>query len=123
MENKILLAAVLDGYSRRKDGSCSIRFNTSELSTIQIAAVDTLYNRYGVLYFCDKEQMNNEEINSIQNINTEELGQRKSQAQRMRSVLYLVWRQEHEHTNIEFDKFYFQETEKIINQYKNKLHP
>ena len=43
----------------------------------------------------------------------------KSQSQRLRAVLYLLWQREA--PDMEFRDFYYQQTEKIINHYKNKL--
>jgi hypothetical protein len=115
----MILAAILDGYSRRKDGSLTIRFVTNELNTLQVAKVDELYNKFGVLYFKDKEQMDDAEIEELDAIDFDMYDNPKTQSQRLRGVLYKNW--EASTQEIDFKTYYKQETEKIINHYKKKI--
>lgn len=119
MNNKIILAAILDGYSRRKDGSCTIRFNTCELNTHQIAEVDTLYSKFGVLYFVDKERLEIPEINMLDELDTDIYDKPKTPSKRLYNVLYRVWEQSG--MEGDFKNYYKTEMEKIINHYKSKL--
>jgi len=115
----MILAAILDGYGRRKDGSLTLRFVTSELNTQQVAEIDQMYNKFGVLYFKDKEQISDEEVKELDEIDLDVYDSPKTQSQRLRNVLYMNW--DKTNKDIDFKTYYKQETEKIINHYKNKL--
>lgn len=115
----MILAAILDGYNRRKDGSVTLRFVTSELNSNQVLEIDKLYNNFGVLYFTDKEKLSDEEIKELDEIDLDVYDSPKTQSQRLRNVLYMNWEQTTK--EIDFKTYYKQETEKIINHYKNKI--
>lgn len=116
---RILTSAVLDGYSRRKDRSVSIRFVTGEKTSQEIAQIDSLSEQYGYLYFKAEETLTPDEVKELDALDTELYDNPKTQSQRLRNVLYKVWEQSER--TIEFRDFYKQETEKIITHYKTKL--
>ena len=83
MSKRIIIASILDGYSRRKDGSCTIRFNTAELTNAQIAEVDLLYNKFGILYFSDKEQLEIPEIQMLDDVDADAYDKPKTPSKRL----------------------------------------
>jgi len=117
--SKLTLAAVLDGYSRRKDRSVSIRFHTQELTSQGIMDIDAMCDSFGILYFRPGEKVNADELAELEKVDLTDFDNPKSQSQRLRAVLYLLWQREA--PDMEFRDFYYQQTEKIINHYKSKL--
>ena len=117
-EVKILTAAQLDGYQRRKDKTVSVRFIPQEKTSGEIADIDRLVDTFGVLYFRGEEKMNRDEVDELDAIELDLYDEPKSQSQRLRNVLYKIWVQDKEGS---FKEFYRHETERIITHYKKKL--
>lgn len=115
---KILTAAQLDGYQRRKDKTVSVRFITQEKTSGEIADIDRLVDTFGILYFRGEEKMNRDEVDELDAVELDLYDDPKSQSQRLRNVLYKVWMQDPTGT---FKEYYKHETERIIQHYKNKL--
>jgi len=115
---KILTAAILDGYQRRKDKSVSLRFITQEKTSGEIADIDRLVDTFGIVYFRGQERINQDEVDELDAVELDLYDQPKSQSQRLRNVLFKVWKQDEQG---EFKEFYKHETERIIQHYKNKL--
>jgi signal recognition particle subunit SEC65 len=117
--SKVVFAAYLDGMSRRKDRSVSLRFITQEKTSLEVMKIDEMLQQFGILYFRGEENMNPDEIEELDNIDLDLYDEPKSQSQRLRSVLFVLWKQEGEEGD--FKKFYKQKTEEIIQHFKNKL--
>ena len=115
---KILTAAQLDGYQRRKDRTVSVRFITQEKTSTEVAEIDQMVDTFGVLYFRGEDTFNRDEVEELDAIELDLYDEPKSQSQRLRNVLYKVWQQQEQG---EFKEFYRHETERIIQHYKNKL--
>ncbi len=118
MMNKILTAAILDGYSRRKDKSVSVRFITQEMTSSEIQNIDILLDQYGFLYFQPGDAPNQEMIGQLESIPSEN-SIRKTPSQRLRNTLYVYWKDKG--LNQSFETFYAQEMENYINQIKRRL--
>lgn len=117
--SKLTLAAVLDGYSRRKDRSVSIRFHTQELTSQGVMEIDSMCDSFGILYFRPGEKLNADEIAELDKVDLTDFDNPKSQSQRLRAVLYKLHQQEA--STMQFRDYYQQQTEKIINHFKSKL--
>ena len=117
--SKILCPAILDGYTRRKDRSVSLRFITQEKTSSEIMDIDATLDQFGILYFRGEEKMNIDEIEELDSIDLDVYDEPKSQSQRLRNVLYILWKQDGERGD--FKKYYKQKTEEIIQHFKNKL--
>jgi hypothetical protein len=115
---KILTAAQLDGYQRRKDRTVSLRFITQEKTSGEIADIDRLVDTFGIVYFRGQEKINRDEIEELDAVELDLYDEPKSQSQRLRNVLYKVWQLD---PTGDFKEFYRHETERIIQHYKNKL--
>lgn len=115
----ILTASQLVGYNRKKDKSVSLRFETQEKSSNEIALIDALLDTFGYLYFKPESILTKEEINELDNLDTDLFDNPKTQSQRLRNVLFKY--HEQENMQIDFKTFYKNETERIIQHYKNKL--
>ena len=115
----ILTAAQIVGYNRKRDKSVSIRFETQEKSSNEIALIDSLLENFGYLYFKPEETLTKDEIKELDNLDTDLFDNPKTQSQRLRNVLFKF--HEQENMEIDFKTFYKNETERIIQHYKNKL--
>ena len=117
----LLTAAQIVGYNRKTDKSVSLRFETQEKSSNEIAIIDSLLDTFGYLYFKPEEILTKEEIEELDSLDTDLFDNPKTQSQRLRNVLFRL----HEQINIEIDfkTFYKNETNKIIEHYKKKLEP
>lgn len=113
--NAMTLQVVLTGASSRVDGSLGLRFATPELTAKEKADFFELQNRNLKMLLqpidCEPAQLK------------EVKGQfdTKTPSQRLRAVLFILWKQIGQ--TGEFEDFYRNEMETIINIYKNKLEP
>lgn len=109
----IKLQAYLTGFGSRTDGSARISLTTQELSSDEFGSLKDSLNKFG--YFLFKEN----EISSA-DIPTEQAEDKnKTPSKRLRSVIFIEWKQKGEVGD--FETYYRQEVEKIIIHKKNKL--
>lgn len=117
---KILIPAILDNYSPRKDNSFSLKFVTQELSNEQLLNINAARDKFGVLYFKGEESITEEEIEKLDKVDIDITDKSKTPSKRIRSVLFRNWQQDNKGFT-EFKNFYIFETERIIEHYKKKL--
>ena len=80
------LPASIDGISTKKDGSLGVRLTTQELTPDQKVALMEYLNQFG--WFCFKP--NEFQANEIPDKDAEGRT-RKTPAQRLRSIFFLLW--------------------------------
>ena len=114
---KIQLQATLEGVSTKKDGSLTVRFSTQELKPEEKVIVMEFLNDFGWLLFASNE-LKEEEVPKEQ---AEFKG--KTQSARLRNVLYVWFEQlkKEGKTTVDWDKFYREKTEMLIEHIKEKL--
>ena len=114
---KIVLESIIDSIASRVDGSITIKVTTNELEPQKAGELFSLRGKFCKVLFSDSNitTLEAEAIDS-----TAIVGglKKKTQSQRLRDVLYLCNAQ---NENIDFDLFYKNEMERIIQHYKNKL--
>lgn len=103
----------ITGIRSRKDGSLGVSFETPELSSEQKIAWMEMHGKRVRGVFSPLDEPEEEVVVIDKDVD------QKSQSQRIRSVLFLLWRQEGEQG--EFRDYYHQKTEKYINYLKEKL--
>lgn len=109
----IKLPAILTGYNRKADRSCSIRLETQELTSEQLLELDKHYQLFGWFIF-------NENAISTKDIPNEQAEDKdKTPSKRQRAVIYLIWKQLN--TEQDFDSYYRMRMEKNIEKLKNEL--
>ena len=114
----IVRQVTFESANRKKDRSVSIRFTTDlEQSTEEFMEIDNILNSRGILYYSDRGELTQEEIDTLDEVDIEMQG--KSKSQRMRSVMFLLWKQQGEKGN--FKDFYSEKMESIITKMKDKL--
>lgn len=104
--------SILTGITAKVDGSLSLRFTTPELTSREKAAVMDLQNVNNTLTIRPNDSAKAEvaEVKA-------ELGS-KTPSQRLRSVIFVLWKQQ---GHDDFEIYYRNIMEKIIDQIKNKL--
>src|SRR5690348_18505112 len=109
--------ATLEGLALRKDGSATLRFSTQELSDADFVMAKQFYSHFGNLIFSE----NTVQPQDIPRADAEFEG--KTPSQRLRSVIYVFYRQakDAKKTELSFEDFYRGQLENIIDQYKEKL--
>jgi len=113
---RILTAAQLDGYSRRKDRTITLRFITQEQDSNAIALIDSYVDQYGYLLF-QFEGISEGDAEQLASAKTEFAGA-KTKSQRLRSVLYKVWEKD---SIVDFETFYNLKMEAIIQHFKSQI--
>ncbi len=114
----ILKQVSLKKASRKADKSVSIQFITDlEQSPEQLMEMDRLIDKRGILYFTDKGELTQDEIDELDNVDLELEG--KSMSQRLRSVLFVYYDQLGRQGD--FKDFYKSYMNKQIENIKSKL--
>jgi hypothetical protein len=113
----IMLPAMIENITTRKDRTVKITIGTQELSQGNAGEIFTLLNNIAVVYISPKE-IDQKEIDQVDKLDPEFEG--KTQSQRIRSVLFKLFSQDAEGFK-DFDAYYKNKTEKYIDHLKNKI--
>ena len=115
--NLLKLPATIETIKSRVDGTWSLLIGTQELLEEQASALLKLNRKLGWLLF---KEVAFEEADLINIPDTKpEFKGDKTPGQRLRAVLYLLWKQTKSDKN--FDEFYKIKMEKLISWAKEKL--
>lgn len=112
-----LIAAMVESITTRKDKSVKLIFGTQELSPAEAGQLFQYMNQLVTVYLCPAA-IDNREIEQIDKLDPEL--NNKTQSQRIRSVLYLLFQQDNEGFKM-FDAYYKAKTEIYIEHLKKKL--
>lgn len=115
----INLPAILDKMTTLSDKTCKVVFHTQELTPDQFGKIGENLQAYGYLAF-DKNVFTNDFLEQMKSVKVDFDDQTKTPSQRLRGVLFVLWRQEPKGYEV-FNDFYNYHMEKIINHIKNKL--
>lgn len=105
--------ALMTGFSSRADQSLSFRGVTPELSTEEKVAMMSLQNVLCEVLMFPKDEKD------VDVLRVEKEVVHRSPSQRLRSVIFLLWKQAKE--ELPFEVYYSAAMEKIINHFKSKL--
>lgn len=113
---KIILPSIINPPRIRKDGSCSLSFDTRELSAEEIFTIMQMRNSEGWLCYAP-----NEEALEIPDERAEV--DEKSASERLRNVLYILYKQKTEKGEYVglFESFRKEKMEQLIEFVKKKL--
>ncbi len=113
---KTLLPVQLNPISRRKDKSVKLSFETRELTPSETMTLMSMEGTEGWMVFSTNQDIKEEDIPQ----EDAELNQR-SQAERIRSVLYILYTQDIASQKFvgTFQNYYKEKTEKYIEHLKN----
>lgn len=115
--NGLILSTYVENISTRKDKSVKITLGTQELSPGKAGELFTLLNQLAVAYISPKS-ISQGEIDQVDKLDPDIEG--KTQSQRIRNVLYILFTQESEGFK-DFDSYYKNKTEKFIEHLKGKI--
>lgn len=113
----IILACIIDKITTLKDRSVKITLDTQELSPTKAGEIFTLMNSLATVYISPSE-ITSREMAQVDSIEPEMPG--KSPSQRMRNVLFILWKQDNQGFK-EFDSFYKERMETYIQELKNNI--
>ena len=111
------LPATIEAIKSRVDGTWSLLIGTQELAEEQARILLRLNRKLGWILF-KESQMEESDLINIPDAVPEFKGD-KTPGQRLRAVLYLLWKQNPKEKT--FDEFYKQQMEKLISWAKEKL--
>jgi hypothetical protein len=115
----ILTPAILDNIRSLKDKTFKVSFETSELTPEQFTAIGNNLHQYGYLAF-KNEPFLTEELEAIEDLKTDFDDKGKSPSQRLRAVLFLLFKEQPEGYE-DFQLYYNFKMEKVIKHYKKFL--
>ena len=114
----LLRQVTLTRANRKADRCASLTFVTQIEETKEgMSDIDSSISQNGVLYFKPSGELTTKEIEEISKTEIEVEGKTKSQ--RLRNVLYRLWEQEEKEKD--FNDFYSQRMELLIEQIKDRL--
>lgn len=114
MANKFQVPAILEGVTPLKDGGVSLRFHTNEVNKDDKVMLMDFYQSFGWLMFAANEF---QESDIPAETAKQETG--ASPSKRLKSVLFVLWKQRG--ANGDFDTFYRQQVERVIESVKAQL--
>ena len=117
----IILKATVEKFETRADGTVKLIVGTQQLKGKDAAKLLDLQNKLVTLGIAENE-ISPSEIQLLQEakLSSDDVPNGKSQSQRLRSVLYIYYEQNDTGFD-EFNAFYNDYTNKIINNVKSKL--
>jgi cobalamin biosynthesis Co2+ chelatase CbiK len=114
MKNKtFMVPAQMTRCSSLRDGGLNVGFHTKEITPKEKAEIMEFDNQIGFLVFAENEV----EEEDIPKDDAE--FEQKTPSQRLRATLFVYWKQLGEPGN--FQSFYVDQVEKVINVIKSKL--
>lgn len=113
---KVLLPAILSSIKSRKDRSYALTFDTRELNGIEAAALLDELQKEGWLLYSADDDLTEEDIPDEK---PDPMLGTKTQAQRLRAVIYRMWEQHGKKGDSE--SYYRSIMESLIEQLKEKL--
>lgn len=114
----LTIAVIVEKIQTRKDNTVAIWLGTQELTPETGGQLLGMMNKLCVAYITEKEAVPQDVIDKVDALDVDLPG--KSQSQRLRSVLYVLFTQDAEGFTT-FDEYYHSKTEKIIDHLKNKI--
>jgi len=116
--SNLLRQVTLSRATRKADKTVSIQFITDlEESSEGFMEIDKLLQSRGILYYSDKGELTQDEIDELDNVDIELEG--KTLSQRLRAVLYVLWSQQG--ASGDFKDFYTSFMNMRIENIKEKL--
>lgn len=113
----ILIACIVEKITTLKDKTIKITLDTQELKPSLAGELFTLLNSLATVYISPAE-ISQKEMNQVDVIEPEMPG--KTPSNRMRNVLFILWKQDGEGYR-EFDGYYKYKMETMIEQLKNNI--
>lgn len=118
MNEGLLLAAIVENVSTRKDGTLKIVFGCQEMGSSKSGELVSMQNKVVALYISQKETIPQSVLDHVDSVDVDMPGKTKSQ--RQRAVLYRIWELQKEGHKT-FESYYSAKMESHINDLKSVL--
>lgn len=118
MNEGLLLAAIVENVSTRRDGTLKITFGCNEMSSSKSGELVSMQNKIVALYISSKETIPQAVLDHVDSVDVDMPGKTKSQ--RVRAVLYRIWELQKEGHKT-FESYYSAKMEEHINNLKGVL--
>ena len=118
MNAGLLLAAIVENVSTRRDGTLKITFGCQEMSSGKSGELVSMQNKVVALYISSKETIPQSVLDQVDQADIDLPGKTKSQ--RQRNVLYRIWELEKQGHKT-FESFYAAKMEENIRALKDTL--
>ncbi len=115
----LLVPVIVESIRTRKDGTLAVTVGCQEMSPAKSGELFTYQNKISTMYLCQAE-VQQKDITQIDALEPEVKGKRPSE--RMRNVLWLMWKQDPEGYK-DSEMYYRFKMEKFIDELKNNLTP
>lgn len=115
----LIIPGFLCAEQRLKDGTRKISIETQELNPEQVIKLDQSFQKFGYWAF-KEEPFRKDEMSALDGLEADLDDGKKSQGQRIRGVLYLLWQKDKEGYE-DFNLYYRFKTEKYISYLKKLL--
>jgi hypothetical protein len=115
----LLTSAIFESYRTLKDRTFHFIFGTNELSPEKVAEAHQALQQFGYLAFKIIPFVQ-EDLKIINSLEPDIEDNLKSPSQRLRAVLFLLWKKNPESYE-DFNLYYQFKMEKLIEHYKQKL--
>ena len=118
MKKTVIFEGGVNKVGTLADGSLSINIHTQELTDETMMRVFNLRKKPGMVLISSGD-ITKQEIDAVENFTSDFEFNGKTPSQRLRSVLYKVWKQSSQ--DFDFPIWYESQMERIINKYKATL--
>lgn len=118
MNEGLLLAAIVENVSTRRDGTLKITFGCQEMSSNKSGELVSMQNKTVAMYISQKETIPQAVLDTVDSVDVDMPGKTKSQ--RQRAVLYRIWELQKEGHKT-FESYYAFKMEAHINDLKGVL--
>lgn len=118
MNEGLLLAAVVENVSTRRDGTIKLTLGTQEMSQGKAGEMFTMQNKMVAVYISVKETIPQRILDTVDAADVDMPGRTKSQ--RQRAVLYRIWELDKEGHKT-FESYYAAKMEAHITELKAHL--
>lgn len=118
MNEGMMLAAIMENVTTRRDGTIKLTLGTQEVSQGKAGELFTMQNKLIALYLSTKESIPQSVIDMVDQADLDMPGKTKSQ--RQRAVLFRIWELDKEGHKT-FESYYSAKMEAHISELKQHL--
>ncbi len=115
----LIISSILENITSRKDSTWKLTLGTQELTPDQVKELTVALNKFVFAAF-KIAPFREPEKQALENLKADYEDGQKSQSQRIRAVLFILWGQDKEGYD-DFELYYRNKTEKYIEHLKSKI--
>jgi hypothetical protein len=116
--NGILLSCIVENIATRRDGTIKVTLGTQELSNGKAGDLFALNGKLAAIYISPKDTIPQKELDQVDAVDVDMPG--KTQSQRMRGVLFILFEQNNEGFK-DFQSYYRVKMDDMIKELKNNI--